>query len=55
MRQQAVPELVRFAEDQSLDATTKKWVFQALREITQQNLANDPAVWVNWYGRQANH
>jgi hypothetical protein len=54
MRQQAVPELVRFAEDPNLDATTKKWVFQALREITQQNLANDPAVWVNWYGGQAN-
>ena len=54
MRQQAVPELVRFAEDPNLDATTKKWVFQALREITQQNLANDPAVWVNWYGAQAN-
>jgi hypothetical protein len=53
MREQAVPELVRFTEDPNLDATTKKWVFQALREITQQHLANDPSVWVNWYGGQA--
>jgi hypothetical protein len=30
-------------------------VFQALREITQQSLANDPGVWVNWHGRQARH
>ena len=49
MRRQAVPELVRFIQDPNLDATTKKWIFQALREITQQKMANDPAVWVSWY------
>ena len=54
MRKQAVPQLIQFAQDPSLDATTRKWVFQALREITQQRLANDPAVWVNWFGSQAN-
>lgn len=54
MRQQAVPELIRFSQDPNLDATTKKWVFQALREITQQNLANDPTAWVSWYGAYAN-
>ena len=53
MRQQAVPELIRFSQDPALDATTKKWVFQALREITQKTLANDAAVWTQWYG--ANH
>jgi hypothetical protein len=30
---------------------TRKWVFQALREITEQNLADDPAAWVHWYAR----
>lgn len=50
LRQKAVPELVRFSQDPDLDATTKKWVFQALREITQENLGNDPAAWVSWYG-----
>jgi hypothetical protein len=54
LRQKAVPELVRFSQDPALDATTKKWVFQALREITLQNLADDPARWVSWYGAQAN-
>jgi HEAT repeat protein len=53
MRRHAVPELVRFSQDPNLDATTKKWVFQALREITQQNLANDPRVWANWWGTHA--
>jgi hypothetical protein len=53
LRRLAVPELVSFSQDPNLDATTKKWVFQALREITQQNLANDPVVWANWLGAQA--
>ncbi len=52
-RQLAVPELVRFSQDPDLDATTKKWVYQALREITQRNLGDDPSVWVSWYGSQA--
>ncbi len=54
LRQKAVPELVRFSQDPDLDATTRKWVFQALREITLQNLADDPARWASWYGAQAN-
>ena len=53
LRQKAVPELVRFSQDPDLDATTRKWVFQALREITLQNLADDPARWASWYGAQA--
>jgi hypothetical protein len=48
LRQKAVPELIRFSQDSSLDETTKKWVFQALREITQQQLPSDPSAWVNW-------
>jgi hypothetical protein len=53
LRHEAVPELVRFSQDPNLDGQTRKWVYQALREITQQNLANDPAAWVSWYGTQA--
>ena len=47
------PDEVRFSQDPDLDATTRKWVFQALREITLQNLADDPARWASWYGAQA--
>jgi len=48
-RQKAVPELIQFSQDPALDDTTKKWVYQALREITEQNLANQPSAWANWY------
>ncbi len=48
LRLRAVPGLIRFAQDETLDATTRKWVYQALREITQQNLADDPAAWARW-------
>ncbi len=51
LRRKAVPELVRFSEDPNLDAMTRKWVFQALREITEQNLADDSAAWVHWYAQ----
>jgi hypothetical protein len=48
MRGEAVPELIRFGQDEGLDATTRKWVFQALREITGQNLPDDATAWVRW-------
>ncbi len=48
LRQKAVPGLIQFAQDETLDATTKKWVFQALREITQQSLPDDAAAWTRW-------
>jgi len=54
-RKQAVPELVGFAQDPNLDAITKKWVYQALREITEKNLPDDPAVWASWSGSQSAH
>jgi HEAT repeat protein len=53
LRQKAVPELIRFLQDQTLDPTTRKWVLQALREITQQNLPDDPAAWLTWYARRS--
>jgi hypothetical protein len=53
LRKTAVPELIRFSQDPSLDQTTKKWVYQALREITQQQIGNDSSAWLGWYGSQA--
>jgi hypothetical protein len=44
-----VPRLLEFADDASIDAQTHTWVYQALRDITAQNLPNDPAAWRNWY------
>lgn len=50
-RRTAVPRLLDFAEDFSLDEQTRKWVFQALRDITGQNLPHDPSAWREWYNR----
>ena len=51
-RMLAVPGLIDLAEDPGLDATTRSWVYQALREITNEHLGNDPAAWKNWYARE---
>ena len=48
-RRSAVPQLLDFADDASLDAQTHTWVFQALRDITGQSLPHDAAAWRNWY------
>jgi hypothetical protein len=48
-RRTAVPKLLDFAEDPSLDPTTREWVFQALRDITGQTLPHDAAAWRNWF------
>jgi HEAT repeat protein len=53
LRKAAVPELVRFSQDPALDETTKKWVYQALREITLQKIGDDPSAWLSWYGAEA--
>jgi len=52
LRKTAVPELIRFSQDPDLDQTTKKWVYQALREITLQKIGDDPSAWLSWYGAQ---
>jgi HEAT repeat protein len=51
-RMKAVPGLLELTDDPSLNSTTRAWVFQALREITDENLPNDPATWRNWYSSQ---
>jgi hypothetical protein len=33
----AVPGLIDLAQDDSLNLTTRSWVYQALREITYRN------------------
>ena len=48
-RRTAVPKLLDFADDPELDGQTRLWVFQALRDITGQNLPHDAAAWRNWY------
>jgi hypothetical protein len=48
-RMLAAPGLLELTDDPSLNDTTRTWVYQALREITNENLPNDPAAWRNWY------
>jgi len=50
-RRSAVPRLLDFADDASLDDQTRSWVFQALRDITGQSLPRDAHVWRDWYQR----
>jgi HEAT repeat protein len=51
-RRTAVPRLLDYADDASLDTETRTWVFQALRDITGQSLPHDPAAWRRWYDHQ---
>jgi hypothetical protein len=48
-RRTAVPRLLDFAIDGALDAETRTWVFQALRDITGQSLPPDARRWREWY------
>ncbi len=47
----AVPGLIDIAADPATDPETRTWSYQALREITNQPLARDPAVWRDWFAR----
>lgn len=48
-RMSAVPYLLNFTDDSSLDPHTQAWVFQALGDITGQHLPHDAAAWRGWY------
>ena len=50
-RMRAVPGLIEIAANTSEDSTTQSWAFQALREITNEPIANDASAWRNWYDR----
>jgi hypothetical protein len=51
-RRTAVPRLIEYADDGALDAQTRGWVFQALRDITGQTLPRETAAWREWQQRQ---
>jgi HEAT repeat protein len=51
-RMTAVPQLLNYTDDPSLDAQTQGWAFQALGDITHQRLPNDSAAWRRWYETQ---
>jgi HEAT repeats len=48
-RRRAIPQLIDYAGDGGLDPETRKWVFQALRDITGQTLPHDASAWRVWY------
>lgn len=49
LRLSAVPELLAYTDDPSLDPQTRGWVFQALRDITGATIGADPAAWRAWW------
>jgi hypothetical protein len=52
-RRKAVPRLLDYAIDGALDADTRTWVFQALRDITGQSLPHDARLWREWYEKSS--
>ena len=48
----AVPLLLSYTDDPSLDCQTNALAFQALGDITHQRLPNAPAAWRSWYENQ---
>jgi hypothetical protein len=52
-RMRAVPGLLKMIDDATLDATTRSWVFQALRDITGATIGSDPAAWRSWWSQQS--
>ena len=50
-RMTAVPTLISYSEDASLDAQTRGWAFHALRDITGENLPDDATAWRERFGR----
>ncbi len=53
-RKKALPQLLDYTSDPSLDQQTRGWVYQALRDITGQNLPSQPEAWRNWYSSTQN-
>jgi len=50
----AIPQLLNYTDDPSLDARTHAWAFQALADITRQHLPNDSTAWRSWYASTKN-
>ena len=52
-RFKAVPALMAYGEDPSLDSNTRNWTYQALREITGARYGTNPADWREWWAENA--
>ena len=50
-RRRAVPALLGYIDDGTLDEQTRGWVFQALRDITGQTLPRDGSAWRSWWAK----
>ncbi len=48
----AVPNLLNMFDDDGLDATTRSWVYGALRLITGAQLGNDANAWRQWWAHR---
>jgi hypothetical protein len=48
----AVPNLLNLFDDDALDATTRSWVYGALRLITGAQLGNDANAWRKWWANR---
>jgi hypothetical protein len=48
-RMKAVAGLIDLADDPTLEPQPRRWVYQALREITNASLPDDPTEWRYWY------
>jgi len=53
-RVSAIPQLLNYTDDTSLDAQTQGWAFLALGDITHQRLPKDAAAWRAWYNSRRN-
>lgn len=54
-RLSAVPTLMSFGEDPSLDSNTRNWTYQALREITGARYGTNSTDWREWWAEHAAH
>ena len=48
-RMLAIPGLLEMVEDKGLDAGMRVYGYRALREITDENLTDDPRQWRDWF------
>ncbi|HLV87222.1 MAG TPA: HEAT repeat domain-containing protein [Candidatus Sulfotelmatobacter sp.] len=51
-RLSAVPQLLNYTDDSTLDAQTHGWAFQALSDITGERLGQDASAWREWFRGQ---
>lgn len=51
-RSAAIPKLIDYSDDPSLDGQTHAWAFHALSDITHSRLPNDANAWRQWYQKQ---